>query len=133
MGKVLKIFRTMEIYRVPTAWEANTPANPTLEGTVDLFESNVVTKEQVKAQADMVWAETVHSADTPKYFKIFATKPTDDDKSNKGRNTAKMKHAIAGVSIWNSLTSDFQLELVRQEEIVSRDNDYDGVELWNHI
>ena len=107
MGKVFKTYRMMEIYRIPTVWEATTPSNPTLEGMVNLFESNAATKEQVKAQADKVWEETTHGADTPKYFKIFGTKPTNDDELDEARNNTKLKHAMAGSSIWNSLTSDF--------------------------
>ena len=133
MGKIFKTYRTMEIYKVPTAWEANAPANPTPEGIIDLFESNAVTKEQVKAQADKVWAETTHGANTPQYFKIFPTKPVDTTELDERRNAAKMKHSIAGASIWNSLTSDFQLDMHGQEENFSRDNEYDGLELWNHI
>ena len=40
---------------------------------------------------------------------------------------------MAGASTRNSLTSDFQLELLGQDSIFDRDNEYDGVELWDHI
>ena len=45
MGKAFRTFRMMQIFRGPTVWEANLPSNPTLEGMVDLFESNAATKE----------------------------------------------------------------------------------------
>ena len=93
----------MEIYKVPTAWEVNAPANPTLEIIVDLFESNAVTKDQVKAQADMGWAETTHDGGTPKYFMIFATKPGDDTELDERRHTAKMKHALADA--WHQISN----------------------------
>ena len=44
-----------------------------------------------------------------------------------------MKHAMAGTNIWNSLTSDFQLELLGQELIFNWEDEYDGMELWDHI
>lgn len=36
-------------------------------------------------------------------------------------------------TIWNSLTSKFQLELLGQELEFSQNNEYDSVELWDHI
>jgi len=131
MGKVFKTYRFMEIFKVPTEWESDAPANSTPKGIVDLFNSNDVTKEQVKNQADIVWVDTTHGTYNPKYFKIFTTKPTNHAKLEEVRNTYKMKHSLCGASIWNSLTSDFQLEIHGQEEDFARDNEYDGLELWN--
>ena len=131
MRKVFKTYRTMEIFKVPTDWESNASVNPTSEGIVNLFNSNDVTKKQVKNQADRVWADTTHGTNTPEYFRIFTTKPTNDAELEEVRNTYKMKHSLCGASIWNSLTSDFQLEMHGQEEDFARDNEYDGLELWN--
>ena len=129
MDKTFKTFQMMEIFKVPTVWEATLPINPTPEGIVNLFESNTATKEQIKAQADKVWGNTAHGAQTPAYFKIFGTKPVDTDTLNEERNNAETKHMMAGANIWNSLTSDFQLELLEQESVFNRDDKYDGMEL----
>ena len=133
MGKAFKTYRMKNILKVPTSWEAGVPANPTKEGIVDLFESNTLTRKQVNAQADKVWSESKFGATTPEYFKIFATKPTDDASLDAERNATKFKHAMAGANIWNSLTSDFQLELLGQEAEFAKENEYDGLQLWHHI
>ena len=41
-------------------------------------------------------------------------KLVDDDALSEDRNNVKIKHATAGANIWNSLTSDFKLELLGQ-------------------
>ena len=66
---------------------------------VDLFESNAATKEQVKAQSDKVWVDTTQGDNTPKYFKIFGTKPTNTDELNEARKNVKLRHAMAEASI----------------------------------
>jgi len=35
--------------------------------------------------------------------------------------------------IWDSLTSDFQLEIIGDEEDFNRVEEYDGVDLWHYI
>ena len=60
-------------------------------------------------------------------------KLVDDDALSEERNNVKMKHATAGTNIGNSLTSDSQLELLGQESVFNRDDEYDGMELWDHI
>ena len=76
----------------------------------------------------------VLSPQASRYFKIFDTKPAGNDQLDEARNNAKLKHAMmAGASIWNSLTSDFQLELLGQESIFARDNEYNGIDLRDHI
>ena len=40
---------------------------------------------------------------------------------------------MAGANIWNSLTSDFQIELLGKEDEFARGNEYDGMQLWHHI
>ena len=44
-----------------------------------------------------------------------------------------IKHAVAGANIWNSLTSDFQLEMLGKESEFARSNEYDGLQLWHFI
>ena len=55
MGKIFKTFRMMDIFKVPTIWEATLPAHPTPAGIVDLFESNAATKEKIKAQVEKMF------------------------------------------------------------------------------
>ena len=45
-----------------------------------------------------------------------------------------MKHAILGLLLWNSLTSNYQLEIVGDDkDNFWVDNEYDGVKLWFYI
>ena len=79
-----------------------------------MFQSDAVTKMEVKAKVDLVWSE-LKITDTENSFKNFAIAPTDDTELNEEQNTTKFKHAMAGANIWNSLTSDFQIELLGEE------------------
>ena len=99
---------------------------------MDLFQSNDVTTKQAKAQADLIWSES-DLANTENFFQIFATPLVDDAALNKARNTTKFKHVMSGVNIWNSLTSDFQIELLGEEDEFARGNEYDRMQLWHHI
>ena len=132
MGKAFKTFRLMDILKVPTEWESTKPANPVKDQIVDLFQSNAVTTNQVKAQADLIWSHS-DLVNIDHFFKIFATPPADDAALNNARNVTKFKHAMAGANIWNSLTSDFQIELLGEEDEFARDKEYDGMQLWHHI
>ena len=118
----------MDILKVPTEWEATKPANPIEDKIVDLFQSNAVTTKQAKAQADLIWSES-DLANTEIFFQIFATPPANDAALNKARNATEFKHAMAGANIWNSLTSDFQIELLGEEDEFARGNEYDGMQL----
>ena len=80
-----------------------------------------------------MWSESKFGTTTPKYFKIFNAKPMDDTGLDAERNPTKFKHVMTGVNIWNSLTLDFQLELLGQETKFVRENEYDGSQLWYHI
>ena len=44
-----------------------------------------------------------------------------------------MKHVMAGANIWDSLTSNYQLELLGKETKFTMDSEYDDLELWHHI
>ena len=94
MGKAFKTFRLMDILKVSTEWESTKPANPVKDKIVDLFQSNAVTTNQVKAQADLIWSHS-DLVNTDHFFKIFATLPADDAGLNNARNVTKFKHAMA--------------------------------------
>ena len=91
----------------------------------------MITK-QVKAQVDLIWSKS-DLANTENFFQIFATPPADEAALDNARNTTIFKHAMAGANIWNSLTSDFQIELLGKEDEFARGNEYDGMQLWHHI
>eukprot|EP00957_Ditylum_brightwellii_P167427 12745729-Ditylum_brightwellii.AAC.1 len=68
----------------------------------------------------MVWAKTPHGIavdQTPKYFRDFGgSKPADQTKLTAAKNGRRMKHVMLGKLLWNSLDSDFQLELLSHED-----------------
>ena len=70
---------------------------------------------------------------TNNLFKTFNTLPSNDAELYKARDATKFKHAMAGANIWDSLTSDFQIELLGEEEKIAQGNEYDGMQLWHHI
>jgi len=112
MGKAFKDVRVMEVLMIPTKWDtANADAAlkrvPTEAGLLNLFKDSKVTKEQVKANSDLVWSDSKFGATTPAYFKRFDVTPTDNTTLNAARNHAKMKHVIMGNKIWCSLTAEF--------------------------
>ena len=37
-----------------------------------------------------------------------------------------------GAKMWDSLTSDFQIKLLGEEEEFAQGNKYDGMQLWHH-
>eukprot|EP00957_Ditylum_brightwellii_P093667 7132624-Ditylum_brightwellii.AAC.1 len=68
----------------------------------------------------MVWAETPHgnAADqTLKYFRDFGrAKPADQAELTVTKNGRRLKHVMLGKLLWNSLDSDFQLELLSHKD-----------------
>jgi len=130
MGKVFKPFQMIEISKDSKNWEKTAQENPTLEAIVDFyFVNNTPTKVQITTRTDFVCRNTTNDAFPLKSFKVFDTKPADTNGTNKERNNAKMKHAMVHANIWNSLTSDFQFELLENKVNYNRNNKYDGIEL----
>ena len=70
-----------------------------------MFTNTNLTKEQVKLKPELVLEDTSFN-NTPRYFKIFGTNPTDDDTLNVERNNMNLKYVIMGKKIWSSLKSD---------------------------
>ena len=128
----------MECMSVPTGWndEAGTAAAkriPTEEGKIDFFKSYQGTEEQIKEHCERVWASTTYGANTPKYFDIFATAPTNTNELTALRNQRKLKHVMMGNKLWSSLKSKYQIELAGNSKKFKCGNEYDGPLLWDFI
>eukprot|EP00957_Ditylum_brightwellii_P161774 12317161-Ditylum_brightwellii.AAC.1 len=123
----------MEDLDVLTKWEAGAePKNPIK--VVNIFKETRNTKDVVKANVDLVWVDTAHrSATTPKYFKVFGTKLTNDLTLIAPRNQRRLKHMMFGLLLWNSLTPKFQLEILTEETLFKKGDNYDGLLLWHRI
>eukprot|EP00957_Ditylum_brightwellii_P095788 7298113-Ditylum_brightwellii.AAC.1 len=120
----------MEALHISTKWAGGVdPKNPIK--VVNIFKKTRDTKEIVKAHIDLVWADRAHrSVSTPKYFKTFITKPTNDATLIAPRNQRRLKHTMLGLLLWNSLTPKFQLEMLTKETLFNMGDDYDGLLLW---
>ena len=107
---------TMEALEVCSQWDssggtAEARKIPTEQGKVDIFTSNKALKEEVTSHCELVWSASAFGVDAPKYFKIAASAPTDDATLNAARNLMKLKHIMMGTKIWNSLSSEFKIEI----------------------
>ena len=92
--------------------------------------------ENIFKQVNLVWASTEFGAaadKTPEYFKIFKVKPADEGELFEVRNQRLLKHVMLGKLLWNSLTPEFQLELLAEEDDFKRDEENDGLLLWKKI
>ena len=117
MEKNFDDVRVMEALMIPTIWDTSN-ANaalqkvPTEEGLLDLFTTHKLSKSQVKSKSNLVWASTAHGADTLKYFARFTTAATDDATLDAERNKMRLKHVMMGKKIWDSLSSEFQIDIM---------------------
>ena len=130
--------RTMEALEIHTNWRdgGDTDAAkriPLADKKINTFGSNKATKENVTAYCDLVWEDTDFGADTPRYFKEFATAPTDKASLDTLRNHQRQKHVMLGKKIWNSLSSNFKIEITGSKSEFQRMNEIDGVLLWDFI
>jgi hypothetical protein len=125
----------LEALEVAVEWAEAHPSNATK--VVNIFESSGNKLKKTEEHVDLVWAKTDHgkAADqTPKYFKNFGgIKPADMTKLTGARNTRRLKHVMLGKLLWNSLTADFQLELLSHEKKYKVDDNIDRVLLWQFI
>ena len=90
-----------------------------------MFRTNKVTREEVVAHCGLVLAITTFGSDTTRYFRRFDTPPTDTNKLEKARNNRRLKHAMMGAKVWNSLTSQFQIDILGSKGEFERKEEYD--------
>ena len=129
-------FRTKICLKIATELEASGTSSElaTEKGIVDLFSSDAATTEEVEVHCAAVWSvEDVVHAESKNLFVRITSKPGDILAMDSLRNRYKLKHAMLGSIIWDSLTSDFQLEIIGDEEDFNRVEEYDGVDLWHYI
>lgn len=99
-----------------TKWETSTgifatQRAPTTSGTINIFKPNKAINEQIMARCDLVWVTLDYRANTPKYFKVFKTTPSDMATLEKEYNACKLKHVTMGKNAWKSLLSSFDIEI----------------------
>ena len=104
--------KLMDTLVLGTTYDATVTAPRPPKTSVNLFETNAVTDDEVSSHCNLVWSDSVFGADTPQYFTTFKTLPTDTAWLNELRNQRKIRHVMLGNKLWNSFTSHFQLEIL---------------------
>ena len=136
LEKELESVRLMECLKIPTEWVAggNVVARraPILAKKIDIFHSNLCTKDQLNAYCDLVWSQS-NLGDTSQFFDVFDQPPTSTVELEAGRNRRKLKHVMLGTKLWASLTSDFKIEIQGEQDEFKYGHEYDGPKLWDHI
>ena len=93
----------------------------------------VLQKPKLIIHVGLIWADT-DKDQTDKLPITVDTKPRNNAELDKIRNFLRLKHAMFGSLLWNSLTSSFQLEIVGQDQENFREgNEYDSVKLLYFI
>ena len=80
----------------------------------------------------MVWGDTNHAA-MSKLFQTFDVEPLNDAGLTAARNARKIKSAMGGSKTWNSLTSEYQLKILLNEDDFKRQGEFDLASIWRHI
>ena len=137
MEKEFEQTKMMECLYVPTSWPTTGTAEqnriPEADGMVDIFETHQLEREKVRDYSELVWADTTHGGNTPKYYVNFATAPGSTSALKKVRNQRRLCHVMMGHKVWNSLTSNFQLELIVDKDEFKLGGEFDGPLLWDFI
>ena len=132
----LESVRLMECMNIPTEWVAggNIAARrvPILAKKIDIFHSNLCTRDQLTAYCNLVWSQS-NLGDTSKFFDVFDVPPTSTVELEALRNKRKLKHVMLGTKLWASLTSDFKIEIQGDQEEYKHGHEYDGPKLWDYI
>jgi len=137
MGKKFEDTRVMSTLTIPTVWDA-TNIDALLQrllteaGLVDMFKTHSMSKEQVQRKSELVWGNSDFNA-TNYYHAIFRVPPIDDDTLNTARDRDKLKHVTMGKMLWNSLTSEFQVDIIGSKEEFKIESEFDGPLLWDFM
>ena len=85
-------------------------------------------------KSELLWVNIFYGVDTPKYFDMFGTVPTNDVTLNAKRNRMKIKY-ILGKNIWASLESAFHIEILGKDNefTIGKAEEYDRPLLWDFI
>ena len=134
IGQKMSNRKVKECFAIATEWEASgvEPEQPTKFKNV--YTSSDSTDVEIQDHCNIIWStEDFGRPKSSKLPKIVATKPTTTAELNVVRNELKLKHAMLGKMIWDSLTAKYQLELIADEDEFKVGDEYDGVKLWCYI
>eukprot|EP00957_Ditylum_brightwellii_P204001 15337167-Ditylum_brightwellii.AAC.1 len=123
----------MEVLDVAVVWDVTTPTLQNPSEVSNIFESQGITRAQVKAHVNLIWATTTHrgaAKKTPNYFKTFGMLPMDVVAL---RNQEKLRQVMFVKMLWNSLDPKYQLKLLTKESLFTNEGNHNGLLLWHHI
>ena len=134
--KPLNDVRVTDVLKVATEWDNDNPAvdaKKVVTKEVNLFDRHNLTTKQVTDYVNLFWRETAHGADTPKYHKRYITPPADTAELTSHRELTRMKSIILGQKVWDSLTSEFQADIIMDVSEFDKDEEYDGILIWEYL
>eukprot|EP00957_Ditylum_brightwellii_P168614 12834136-Ditylum_brightwellii.AAC.1 len=103
-----------------------------LQTIINIFYKKGVTKDDLKTHVDPIWADTGFRGgvgETPNYFKVMT--PADTLALEAKRKQRKLNHVMFGKMVWDSLTSNFQIELMAKEANFKQGENFDRTLLWH--
>ena len=126
--------KVRECFNIATEWETTGTVPEQPETFKDIFANSESATDEMKEHCNRIWStEDITHVNSSKLTKKVATKPTNKAELDVIRNELKLKHAMLGAMIWDSLTAKYQLELVGDEDEYKVGDEFDGVKLWSHI
>jgi len=128
----------MTALEINTEWDSNsssTEAKKILntDGIINIFKSNKATPGEIVHHCHLVWAKINFRAETPEYFKVFATAPKDTSELQALRNAQQLKHVMMGNKLWESLSSAFKTDISGSKSEYQRCQENDRPLLWDFI
>ena len=115
----------MCVFEIAIEWHA-AGRTTTPDEMINIYQSCKVQKYLIMSHVNYIWEDTTFGSLAPDYFPIFNMSPIDTTELEELRNLRKLKHAIMGKNIWNSLTSKYKIEISGKRLYFKRGGYYDG-------
>ena len=64
---------------------------------------------------------------------VLTTVPADNNTLEELRNACRLKHAMMGNKLWESISSGFKIEIVGSKEVFQHSQEHDKSLLWDFI
>eukprot|EP00957_Ditylum_brightwellii_P156813 11935471-Ditylum_brightwellii.AAC.2 len=94
IGYLIQEFRLKDILKMAIKWN-NAAIVQDPSKFKNIFQTNAATQEKVKEHVALVWSNTGHGVDIPKYFEVYeGSLPGDTTALMAKRNARKIKHLM---------------------------------------
>ena len=136
IGKAKNTRRLKDILNTDTNWESTRVLLELkiINDIQNIFTINSVTDTQVDENFKLVWSiQAFNHVDSFKLIKVVGTKPTDLAGLNEIRNNLRIKHAMLGAMVWDSLLPSFQLDIIGEEDKFKTSSEYNRINVWHYI